>query len=111
MAQKTITEEVKQEVYKIIKEFNNENFDDYVEDLFYFAEFKGKYLFLKRRDFGMTSPIAKMKYTGNMKKWEFAIFKWSREDYDPDEWFFPGVQHVDGTLEGAMKAGMLAYPV
>jgi hypothetical protein len=46
-----------------------------------------------------------------MKNWVFAIFKWSREQYDLDEWFFPGVQHVDGTIEGAMKAGMEAYPV
>ncbi len=42
---------------------------------------------------------------------DFAIFKWSREDYDPEEWFFPGVEHVDGTIEGAMKAGLEAYPV
>ncbi len=26
------------------------------------------------------------------------------------EWLFPGFNHVDGTVEGAMKAGMEAYP-
>ena len=46
-----------------------------------------------------------------MKDWEFAIFKWSSEEYDSDEWFFPGSQFVDGTIEGAMKAGLEAYPV
>ena len=43
-------------------------------------------------------------------RWEFAIFKYSDERYDPDEWLFPGSEHVDGTIEGAMQAGMAAYP-
>jgi hypothetical protein len=50
-------------------------------------------------------------YTGDTSKWEFAIFKWSTERYDPDEWFFPGSECVDGTVEGAMMAGLHAYPV
>ena len=28
-----------------------------------------------------------------------------------DEWMFPGNQYLDGTIEGAMKAGLEAYPV
>jgi len=46
-----------------------------------------------------------------MNNWEFAIFKWSSERYDPDEWIFPGLEYVDGTIEGAMMAGLYAYPV
>jgi hypothetical protein len=46
-----------------------------------------------------------------MDNWGFAIFKYSKEHYDPDEWMFPGVGHVDGTIEGAMRAGLMAYPV
>ena len=30
--------------------------------------------------------------------------------YDAEEWFFPGEEHIDGTIEGAMKAGLEAYP-
>ena len=26
------------------------------------------------------------------------------------EWMFPGSQYLDGTLEGAMRAGLEAYP-
>ncbi|HUI32502.1 MAG: hypothetical protein PHO84_09845 [Dysgonamonadaceae bacterium] len=111
MAKTVISKEVKEEVIKIINDFNITNFDDYVEDLFYFAEFKRNFFYLKRREFGRTSPIARMTYTGDLKKWNFAIYKWSIEDYDPDEWFFPGEHHVDGTIEGAMKAGLEAYPV
>jgi len=42
---------------------------------------------------------------------EFAIYKYSNERYAPDEWFFPGDQHVNGTIEGAMRAGLEAYPI
>ena len=33
------------------------------------------------------------------------------KQYDPEEWFFPGAGDVNGTIEGAMKAGLKAYPV
>ncbi len=36
---------------------------------------------------------------------------WSTEIYDPDECMFSGSEFVDGTIEGAMRAGMKAYPV
>jgi hypothetical protein len=45
-----------------------------------------------------------------MDSWEFAIYKYSDERYDPDEWMFPGAGHIDGTIEGAIKAGLEAYP-
>jgi hypothetical protein len=39
-----------------------------------------------------------------------GAYKYSDERYDEEEWFFPGAGHVDGTIEGAMKAGLEAYP-
>jgi hypothetical protein len=45
-----------------------------------------------------------------MQHWDFAIYKYSDECYDPDEWFFPGAEEVDGTIEGAMRAGLMTYP-
>jgi hypothetical protein len=52
---------------------------------------------------------ARLKYNGKMDDWDFAIFKWSTEKYDADEFFFSGAEELDGTIEGAMKAGYLAY--
>jgi hypothetical protein len=49
-------------------------------------------------------------FHGGMDDWKFAIYRYSRDRYDPDEWFFPGAELVDGTVQGAMKAGMEAYP-
>ena len=40
-----------------------------------------------------------------MNRWEFAIYKYSDEAYDPGEWFFTVAKEVDGTIEGARRAG------
>jgi hypothetical protein len=61
-------------------------------------------------DYGRIGPICRLKYTGDMHDWEFAIYKYSSGRYNPEEWLFPGSGFVDGTIEGAMKAGMEAYP-
>lgn len=111
MTKTAIPKEIQEKAVIIIDNYNQKTFHDDVRDLIYYPVFKGKFLYLKRKEFGQISPVVRLTYTGDIKNWEFAIFKWSREQYDPDEWFFPGVQHVDGTIEGAMKAGMEAYPV
>jgi hypothetical protein len=108
MATKRIPDEVKAQVNEIVARFNEGSNDP---TCYYVARFRGLYLYLDRSDFGQVGPICRLKYTGHMDNWEFAIFKWSTERYDPDEWFFPGSEYVDGTVEGAMMAGLHAYPV
>ena len=76
----------------------------------YVPRYKGKFLYLDRQDYGRLHPICRLEYTGKLEDWSFAVYKYSDERYDEEEWFFPGVEHVDGTLEGAMKAGLEAYP-
>jgi hypothetical protein len=60
------------------------------------------------------SPLSRgnssLQYTGALERWDFAIYKYSDERSDPHEWFFPGSELVDGTIEGAMRAGLAAYP-
>jgi hypothetical protein len=104
-----ITEGVKHEVEAIVERFNQEN--SRRDDCYYEARFKGQYCYLYRVDYGKSGPICRLTYTGKMDDWEFAIFKWSTEKYDPDEWFFPGSDLVDGTIVGAMRAGLEAYSV
>lgn len=38
-----------------------------------------------------------------------TIYKYSKERYDAEDCFFPGSELVDGTIKGALKAGMRAY--
>jgi hypothetical protein len=103
----SIPDDVKREVEAIVERFNREN--SRRDDCYYEAQFRGKHCYLNRADYGQLGPICRLTYTGKMNDWKFAIFKWSSETYDPDEWMFPGSEFVDGTVEGAMRAGLEAY--
>jgi len=46
---------------------------------------------------------------GEIDNWSFTVFKYSRETYDANEFFFPGSMELDGTIEGALRAGMELY--
>ncbi len=108
-----IPPEIKTEVQKLIDEFNLENFgNDYCKEFGitgYSGRFKGKFLYLDCDDSGEPAPICRLTWTGKLQDWDFAIYKYSDNCYDPEEWFFPGSDKVDGTLQGAMLAGMEAY--
>ena len=99
-----IPEDFRPEIEKNISAFNAAN------NCRYSARYRSQFLYLDRDDgASKPSPICRLSFTGDMKEWEFAIYKYSSQSYDPEEWFFPGEEHVDGTLEGAMMAGLAAY--
>lgn len=108
-ANKKIPHDVQEKANSIIADFNNKTFakNSGVE---YYAVFRGAFLYLNRIEGDIDGPIARLKYNGEFTDWDFAIYKWSRESYDPKEDFFPGFECNDGTIEGAMKAGNKAYP-
>ena len=117
----TIPTEIQEEVLKIVEEFNRKTFtgeqNPILKTLFgktkrgFAARFKGKFLYLDRIDRGRPSEICRLTWNGKMDNWGFAIYRHSRNFYDPDEWMFPGAGFVNGTVEGAMKAGVEAYPM
>jgi len=78
--------------------------------IYYLPRYRGAYLYLDRCDDGQVGPIGRLTYMGALDRWEFAIYRYSDERYDPDEWLFQGAEELDGTIEGAMRAGMAAYP-
>ncbi len=108
MSKPTIPETVRTQVDDMVTAFNKNSIKD--PNRFYTTRFQGLFLYLDRVDFETESQICRLKYSGDIAKWEFAIYKYSSSRYDPDEWFFTGAGHVDGTVEGAMKAGLEAYP-
>ena len=99
-----IPENIKQEIAIRIDKFNKKHRCAYI------PRFKKDYLYLDRDDDVALSQICRLKYKGKADDWDFAIFKYSDERYDEDEFFFPGAEHLDGTVEGAMLAGIKAYP-
>ena len=107
MPGKGIPESIKGQVDEIVKRFNEESIRD--PDRHYSVRYRGKYLYLDMIEYGKAGSICRLEFNGKMDNWDFAIYKYSTESYDPDEWFFPGSDFVDGTVEGAMKAGLEAY--
>jgi len=69
------------------------------------VEIRGSFIYLKLN----SEPRCRLKYDGDIESLEFSIFKFSSSKYDPDEFFFPGSEYVDGTIEGALKASLKAY--
>ena len=117
----TIPAEIQEEVQKLIDEFNRINLKgstSLLNTFFsskvkrgYSARFKGKFLYMDRTDRSEPLPICRLTWNGKMDNWDFAIYKYSSDKYDPEEWFFPGEEFVNGTVTGAMKAGMVAYEI
>jgi hypothetical protein len=109
MGKKLIPDEIREKVSAIVEEFNQQELKDI--DACYIAKFQGRFLYLGRMAYGNKEPVSRLEYFRETDKWAFAIFKWSTGTYDPNECMFSGSEFVDGTVEGAMRAGMSAYPV
>jgi len=109
MGNSKIPKEIKEIVDKIIDDFNAASFKK-ESGIKYYLISKGEFLYLNRKEKEQDGPISRLKFNGKIDNWGFAIFKWSSEKYDPDEFFFPGSQHLNGTIEGALKASNEAYP-
>ena len=116
-----IPRKIQAEVQKLVDDFNTKTFTQrqhpLIRALFgetrrgYAARFRGKILYLDRTDRGRPSEICRLTWNGKIDNWDFAIYRHSRNFYDPNEQMFPGAGYVNGTVEGAMKAGMAAYPM
>ena len=109
MNSQRIPDNVRRQADEIVRRFNVSALKD--PDRGYVTRYRGQYMYLDRQDYGDPSHICRLNYTGSMDHWGFAIYKYSDEKYDPDEFVFPGYEHLDGTIEGAMKAGLEAYPM
>ena len=99
---KGIPEDVKAQVAAIVNQFNEKLSPHQA----YSTRYKSNHLYLDRCD----GPVCRLTYAGDITDWEFAIYKFSSERYDADEWMFPGSEHLDGTILGALKAVLEAYP-
>lgn len=102
---------IKREANILIKNFNDYTFKNPENDS-YIASFRGSYLYIARNGnhYKKPCPVCRLEYTGDIKKWNFSIYKYSIRDYDPEERMFPGAVLFDGTIELALKACLEAYP-
>ncbi len=71
---------------------------------------QGKFIYLMYlTPNGELEHNGRLKYDGDLENMDFAIYKYSSEKYDSNEWF-PGIKYANGTIEGGMKACLEAYP-
>ena len=106
----TITKEIKDHVEAAIQQFNNTELAPMSGSYSYFASYRGKFIYLSINNQGTIYNAGRLTYTGELNDMEFAIYKFSSEKYDSDEFMFPGIQHLDGTVKGALQACNAAYP-
>ncbi len=130
MAKQTIPTDIQASVQQIVETYNQKH------KMKYQIRFRGKFCYLSRTDdrseevhfmnlaakmLGLSTSminqeaeaethIGRLEWTGDMSRWDFAVYKYSRDNYDPGEWMFPGSEILDGTIEGALKAGKAIYP-
>jgi len=103
-----ITNEIKEKILEEVDNFNKEN------NFNYKVRFRGQFLYLDKiyknwLNRSMTTHIGRLEYFGDMNTFKFSVFKYSSEIYDPNEYFFPGSEHLDGTILGALKTGLELY--
>ena len=110
MPKPKLTPEIKLQADAIVARFNVEHLRG-KPWAHYMTNYRGAYLYLGHEVGGRFAPVCRLTYTGDMQQWEFAIYKYSGERYAPEEWFFAGAEKVDGAIEGAMRAGLEAYPM
>lgn len=77
----------------------------------YCPDARGKFIYLLRLGSdGSSQRLGRLTYNGDTENMDFAIFKFSSGKYDSKERWFPGAQHLNGTIEGALMALAEAYP-
>lgn len=94
-------------VEQAVEDFNRDEISG--SGKLYHVRFKDCYVYVDRDDGIGPSPVFRLEYTGDLSDWGFAIYKYSADDYDEEENFFPGADILDGTIKGALRAGMKAY--
>ena len=76
---KSIPQEVKNQVAEIVQKYNETELKN--SEISYLIRYRQDYVYLDRNDFGMLGKVCRLKYSGKMNNWEFAIDKYSDEVY------------------------------
>ncbi len=76
----------------------------------FIADARGKFIYIRRyMSDGSRQNLGRLRYSGDVNQMTFAIYKYKTEKYELKADFF-GASHLDGTLEGALRAILEAYP-
>ncbi|HOP47566.1 MAG TPA: hypothetical protein PK874_07885 [Desulfobacteraceae bacterium] len=108
MTKTIIPKEIKQKINDIIGLFNKDELKN--SEFQIVSELRGIFLYIDIQEAqDSLTHLCRLKFTGDMENWEFAVYRHSRDNYDSDVCLFPGNSYLDGSIIGAIKAGMVAY--
>ena len=79
------------------------------KEVCFYTRFRGRYLYLFFETPKGFEPFCRLGFTGDPNGWKFAVFQSRSKRYEPPSPDFPGAQLFDGTVEGALRAGVAAY--
>jgi len=79
------------------------------EELRYVAQFRSGYLYLLYDTPDGVEPFCRLEFTGDMNRWDFSVYRSTSKRFHPPAQSFAGNAFLDGTVEGALKAGVVAY--
>jgi len=106
----TVPIEVQMQLADRIMNFNKKNLAG--NPCTYCVDARGKFIYLLRKTINDSfEKIGRLTYDGDLEDMDFAIFRYSIEKYDAACDYFDGIECIDGTIEGAMMAGLKAYPI
>ena len=71
MAEKGIPENIRVQLEETVSRFNDEIIKE--PDYFYRLRYRGNYVYLGRETRGTIDPICRLRYTGKVDGWEFAV--------------------------------------
>ena len=103
-------QKIKDELTEILLAFNKEHFGN-SKDVGYSLSYRGKYIYITGFRGEIYKKVGRLTYEDDLQDMEFAVYKYSSEKFDPDEFLFPGREHLDGTLKGALKASLELYQI
>jgi hypothetical protein len=95
-----LSKKTQEELEEQVKSFNKEHKSKFK------IRFRGKFIYLDKVTLFRTTHIGRLKYNGSLDTLSFAVYKYSNNSYNANEFFFPGMDQLNGNINGAMKAGL-----
>jgi hypothetical protein len=89
-----IPEQVRQYVFEQLATFEEQPLE---------VTFHGRFCYVSHAD----QPLCHLAYRGETDDWDFAIYRYSRDTYDPNVLFMP----THDTVRGCVSVAMHAYSI
>ena len=100
---------VQSEIMDRVQKFNRKYLSE--EKSQYYSDARGKFIYFRRTiNNGYFEGVFRLTYVEGLKNMPFALYRRDTGKYDANAHGFFGEEFVNGTIEGALTAGIMVYP-